>query len=107
MIWKDIVGYEGLYEVSDSGLVRSVKTGKLRKPFFHKKKWLKVTLFKVGEKRHHRVHRLVAIAFIPNPDNKEEVNHISRVKTDNSVGNLEWMTGAENLKHYRDSVHRT
>jgi hypothetical protein len=107
MIWKDVIGYEGLYTVSDTGLVRSVKTGKLMSPFLHKGKWLKVTLYKEGTKRHWRVHRLVAIAFIPNPDNKPEVNHISLDKADNSVANLEWTTGEENRWHYINYVHST
>jgi hypothetical protein len=104
-MWKDVVGYEGLYEVSSEGQVRNFKTKLERKPFKHRGRWLKVTLFKNNTGRHWRVHRLVAIAFIPNPSGKEEVNHINLQKEDNRVINLEWATGVENRKHYRDSVH--
>jgi hypothetical protein len=105
MNWKDVVGYEGLYLISDTGLVKSIKADKIMSPFLHKKKWLKITLYKNGKSRHWRVHRLVAIAFIPNPDNKPEVNHISLNKQDNCISNLEWATGEENRKHYFTSVH--
>ena len=106
MIWKDVVGYEGLYEVSSEGEVRNFKTKLVRKPFKHRGKWLKVTLFKNNTGRHWRIHRLVATAFIPNPLNKPEINHINLQKDDNRVANLEWVTGEENRKHYAKTVHK-
>jgi hypothetical protein len=103
-MWKSVIGYEGLYEVSSEGQVRN-SSGKVLSPYKHKGKWLKVSLWNGTSKKNYPVHRLVALAFIPNPSSKLEVNHISLQKEDNRVSNLEWVTGIENRKHYRDSVH--
>ena len=91
-IWCTIKGYESLYEVSDQGRVRSLKFGKERilKPQRIKTGYLKVCLCKNGEIKQCLVHRLVAQAFIPNPQNLPEVNHKDENKTNNSVQNLEW-----------------
>jgi hypothetical protein len=102
-VWKDINGFEGLYEVSNYGRVRTIKTQLIRSPFFHKKKYLKVTLRRKDHKKHYRIHRLVAQAFIPNPDNKAEVNHKDFNKINNHVNNLEWTTQEENTNHYLQS----
>ena len=111
-IWKDIPGYEGMYQVSNLGRVKSldrIKTNKLIGKHFVKEKlmklrlssrgYLSVGLTKNGKQVGYRVHRLVAQAFIPNPENKKEVNHINGVKTDNRVDNLEWCTSSENTIH--------
>lgn len=100
-IWKNIVGYEGLYEVSTSGRVRSLKFGKTKvlKPAKEGNGYLIVSLCKDGEKKMFSVHRLVAKAFIPNPMHKPHVNHRNEVKTDNRVENLEWMTHKENQNY--------
>ena len=104
-IWKDIElnGVKpGVYQVSNLGNIRSRATGKwkLRKPSFIKKTGdyghLTVTFAKGG--KHYSVHRLVATAFIPNPGNKPEVNHIDNDTTNNRVDNLEWVTHAENMQ---------
>ena len=91
-IWCPIKGYEGLYEVSDKGRVRSIKFGKERilKPGRNNKGYLLVGLRKNGEKKTYKVHRLVAKTFTPNPDNLPEVNHKDENKENNSVHNLEW-----------------
>lgn len=94
-VWKPVVGYEGLYEVSNLGSIRGVKRGKLLKP--GKGKYLFVVLCKDGIRHETSVHRIVATAFCPNPDNKPEVNHINEIKTDNRAENLEWCTRVENL----------
>jgi len=100
MIWKDVVGYEGLYKVSDTGIIRSEITGKVRKQSLQtNKRYFCIGLSKDGASRMHRTHRIVAMAFIDNPENKPEVNHISGDRMDNSVGNLEWVTRSENHVH--------
>ena len=99
-IWRDVVGYEGLYNVSDFGRVKSFHNGKIiiRKPAFSNG-YLKVSLCKDGSIRTHKIHTLVAKAFIPNPENKPSVNHIDGNKTNNCVENLEWSTQTENMQH--------
>lgn len=106
-IWKDIQGYEGLYQVSNLGRVRSLAKMAGKSPrkettkhsFPDKVGYIKTNLYKMGEHKQVYVHRLVAEAFIPNPENKPSVNHINGVKSDNKVCNLEWVTVSENTKH--------
>lgn len=96
--WKEIAGYEGLYEVSDQGRVKSLKYGKERilKPIREHGGYLRVNLCKEGKVKHTLVHRIVADTFIPNPNNLETVNHKDEVKTNNAVSNLEWMSVKDN-----------
>lgn len=96
-VWKDIKGYEALYQVSNLGRVKSLnyhRTGKERilKPGTQTKGYLKVPLYKYGKIEEFRVHRLVAEAFIPNPNKYPCVNHKDENKQNNSVDNLEWCT---------------
>lgn len=98
-VWKDIEGYEGLYQVSNLGRVKRVTTGRILKSGKDKKGYLKVVLCKNNIKSAKTIHRLVAQAFIPNNENKPEVNHIDENKTNNMVSNLEWMTAKENSNH--------
>lgn len=110
-IWKDIEGYEGYYQVSNLGRVKSlerrvpVKNGyfRVKKMAFKKEQrinsgYMIVNLSR-GFIKNHLIHRLVASAFIPNPHNLETVNHINGVKTDNIVSNLEWNSYSQNLSH--------
>lgn len=96
--WRDIPEYEGLYQVSNLGRIRSLKDchGKNRKLILKertdKDDYKRVHLFKNGKGKHYGVHRLVAIAFIPNPDNLPEVNHKDENPSNNNVENLEWCT---------------
>ena len=103
-IWKPIKGFEGIYEVSNLGNVRNAK-GRTRKPFLIPKGYLMIDLFRNRERTHARVNRLVADAFVPNPDNKPEVNHKNGDKADNRAENLEWSTKSENMLHaYRSGL---
>lgn len=94
--WLPINGYEGLYEVSSNGKVKSLKKGIFLKTETLPSGYLRVYLTKNKNSRHFMVHRLVAEAFIPNPDNLPQVNHKDEVKTNNSVDNLEWCTAKYN-----------
>ena len=91
-VWKDVSGYEGLYQVSDKGRVKSLWFGKERilKPGKLKKGYLQVSLSKNREMKGYKVHRLVCQTFLPNPNNLPEVNHKDEDKTNNKVENLEW-----------------
>ena len=107
-VWKDIEGYEGIYQISNTGQVKSLArkcSGRysnreiIKKPFVEKDGYFTVGLYKDGKYRYCRVHRLVAIAFIPNPNNYPEVNHIDENKQNNNVENLEWCTTRYNLTY--------
>ena len=100
MTWKQIKGYED-YEVSDTGLVRSLKRGKKRilRPGKKGDGYLAVGLRKDGKRKNIYVHRLVAEAFIPNPLGLETVNHRDENKLNNRVENLEWMSLADNNRY--------
>ena len=104
--WKAIAGFEDLYEVSDLGRVKSLNynhTGKekILKPGKTHGGYLMVNLCKDGHGKTVKVHRLVAEAFIPNPNNLETVNHKDEVKTNNTVSNLEWMSRVDNVAYSR------
>lgn len=115
-VWKDIIGYEGYYQVSDCGRVRScerivkdskctrVFNGKILNPTESngKQPYYYVSLSKSGKTRKKMVHVLVAIAFIPNPENKPQVNHKDGNPQNNHADNLEWVTNAENTQHAYD-----
>lgn len=104
-IWKDIKGFENLYQVSNLGRIKSLgnksnhKRDIIMKQTLNYKGYLQLCLRKDNKSYHFVVHRLVAGAFIPNPDNLPQVNHISGIKTDNSVSNLEWCNNSYNQLH--------
>lgn len=100
-IWKDVVGYEGLYQVSNMGNVKSLNWKKQGYPKNlwlkpHKKGYWQVELAKDGVKKCFVVHRLVALAFIPNPHGYSQVNHKDENKRNNCVDNLEWCNASYN-----------
>lgn len=112
-VWKDVVGYEGIYEVSSIGNVKSLNYYRKGTP-----RLLKLTVnvcgypvfsaFKDGKKKQIKVHRAVAEAFLKKPDGKDVVDHINTIRNDNRVENLRWVTTAENCgneitrKHHSD-----
>ena len=101
--WKWIDGYEGEYQVSTKGNIKSFKKYKegiiLKPKKDGKDKYLMICLSNNGSQKYYLIHRLVAQAFIQNPNNKEEVNHIDGNKKNNNVENLEWVTHSENIRH--------
>lgn len=100
--WKDIEGYDGLYQVSDIGRVRSRKSGewKVLKPKTNGRGYLQVGLYKGNKAKVFLVHRLVADAFIPNTDSsKTQINHINEIKSDNRFWNLEYCTPKYNTNY--------
>lgn len=109
-----IPGYEGLYEIDRQGNVYSIVSTSSRRKGIIKQQdngtgYKRVNLFdKNGKTKKHYIHRLVAEAFIPNPDNLPEVNHIDCNKNNNSVDNLEWCNRKDNLNHsYENGLKRT
>lgn len=121
-IWRDIPGYEGLYQVSDRGDVKSLDRYVQYPPTSTRKGYSKrinsrilvhdindgyhyVQLFKEGQGTMYGVHRLVAMAFVANPNSKPAVNHKDRNKDNNSAGNLEWVTNKENTLHAKATGH--
>ena len=98
-IWKPVKGYESRYLVSDLGNVKSIKRDILLKGQINRENYRSVTLCKNNKVKVFRVHRLVAEAFIPNPEGKPEVNHKDYNRLNNTAGNLEWMTRAENFNY--------
>lgn len=95
---RDVVGYEGLYAVTSCGKVWSYKRKIFLSPRYDDDGYLRVNLCKDGKYKTKHIHRLVAEAYIPNPENKPQVDHIDEVKTHNWVGNLQWATPAENTR---------
>ena len=103
-VWKDIRGFEGIYKISNFGRIKSfkrVEDGYILSNKNSKNGYLSVVLINTNNKkiRYTRIHRLVAEAFIPNPENKREVNHIDGNKQNNLISNLQWATSSENIRH--------
>ena len=118
-LWKDIKGYEGIYQISNLGNIRSLERitilesenqhkkykanrhikCKIKKPTVNKCGYYQTVLYKKGKKRNVLVHRLVAEAFLPNLNNKPTINHIDGNKLNNKLDNLEWATYTEQLIH--------
>lgn len=107
-VWKDVAEYEGFYQVSNKGNVRSVerrdsrgcrRRGRVLKPGYDGSGYPQVNMYQNGKLKTKKVHRLVADAFIPNPKGFLEVNHKNENKTNNELSNLEWCTREYNINH--------
>lgn len=106
-IWKDTYIYSEQYQVSNTGTVRNKITGHILKPQLDNKGYFRVRMSLHDKKATAKIHRLVAVAFIPNPENKPQVNHIDADKRNNDVRNLEWVTNGENQIHaYKMGLYR-
>ena len=106
MNWKEIVGFEGRFSISDCGIIKNDITGKELKTTISKKGYHQVStkpFGRNGKTKVFRIHREVALAFIPNLYNKSTVNHIDGDKNNNYVSNLEWATVSENIQHAFDN----
>lgn len=102
VIMKDIPGWEGLYACTSKGDIYSYRTNKFLSPSKSKRGYLHVTFSKDKKRYDYRVHRLVAMTFIDNPENKEQVNHKDGDKLNNYIQNLEWCTADENIQHAKE-----
>jgi hypothetical protein len=108
-VWKDIKGFEGAYQISSLGRVRSLP-GKYRKELIRKlvpdkDGYLECMLCEKGKYTHKKVHRLVGEAFIKNPFGKKEINHKNGNRADNRIENLEWVSRKENEHHKSEVLH--
>ena len=105
--WKDVKGFEGFYQISDYGDVKSLDrfdgirkiNGRNIKPSLKQNGYMQIGLRKEGKRKWFSIHRLVAIHFLDNPENKPQVNHIDCNKQNNNVKNLEWVTAQDNYRH--------
>lgn len=106
-IWRDIKGYEGLYQVSNLGRIKSLKfkSEKILSPGIISGGYYAINLYKNNIRKQYRIHRLVAEAFIPNPENYPIINHKSEIKTENFVENLEWCSYKYN-SNYGTAIKR-
>lgn len=96
---RDIPEYEGLYAITSCGRVFSYRRQIFLKPRITKTGYCRVALYKDGKAKDFLVHRLVAEAYLPNPDNLPQVNHLDENKINNALSNLEWCTAAENVNY--------
>lgn len=98
-IWKDVNGYEGLYQISSYGKLKRFGTNKLIKPIVCTNGYLEFALWKNGKRKVILSHRLVAIHFLENPNNLPEINHLDENITNNNMENLAWCTSKENSNY--------
>ena len=105
--YEDVPGFSN-YQISNLGNVWSKKTKKVLKPYLTNRRYLTVGFWCNGKKKRLSVHRLVAMAFIPNPKELPEVNHVNGIKTDNNLNNLEWSSRSSNVIHaFRTGLQKT
>ncbi len=104
-IWKDVPSFEGIYQASNLGRIRTLYRtingvlGHVIKTRINERGYERVRIRVNKRTKHHQAHRIIAMAWIPNPENKPQVNHINGIKADNRIENLEWVTRSENIIH--------
>jgi len=101
-MWKEIIETNGIYSISEDGFVRNNGTNRILKFDLNSKGYYRVTLFN----KHYLVHRLVGLYYVPNPDNKPQINHKDKNKLNNHYTNVEWCTNEENQQHSYASGRR-
>lgn len=104
-IWKDIPNLEN-YQASSYGRIKSKAKNLVLSERLDRYGYFQIRLSINGNKKLYLIHRLVAFAFIENVNNKPQINHKNRIKTDNRIENLEWVTNEENYQHYLDSINK-
>lgn len=106
-MWVDIQGFEGIYQLDEFGNIKSVITNELKNPYLNNKGYKCIDLYKDGKRYKYLIHRLVAIHFVPNPNNYPIVLHIDNVKTNTYYTNLQWGTYSENnAQAIRDGLNK-
>lgn len=105
-MWEDVIGFEGLYKVNENGQVMSCKTGRIKATKKNNRDYTQIHLYKDGHDHMKLVHRVVADAFIPNPNQYKQINHKDEDKNNNHVSNLEWCTNLYN-RHYGTGYQRS
>ena len=98
-VWEDIKDVEGLYRISNLGRVLSIRRNSILKPLSSHHGYMRIQLYKNGKMKVFAIHRLVATAFIPNPHNYNEVNHLNENASDNRAVNLEWCSRKHNVNY--------
>lgn len=104
--WRPVVGWEDRYRISSQGRLWLVITGRMATPLKNDRGYLVVTFWRDNKTKTASLHRIMAVAFLPNPEGKKTVNHKNGIKTDNRLENLEWMTHAEQQRHKVDVLHK-
>lgn len=104
---KDIVGYEGLYAITSCGKVWSYRSNRFIQPSHDKDGYYRIMLVKDKQRKNHYVHRLVAMTYLPNPNNYPQVNHIDEVKDHNWINNLEWCDAKYNCCYGNRNVNKS
>lgn len=98
-IWKDVVGYDGFYQVSSNGRIKNTKTNYIKVPIKNWAGYHRIQLCKNKKCKIFSIHRLVALAFLPNPNGLPEINHIDHIRSNNSLSNLEWCSRSYNAQY--------